>query len=60
VSVVCVCNVPKLRNGAAVRQLASLSFRREFGHRACQIWRSLIISYGDTWKGEFTRTNHEP
>ena len=36
------------------------SFRRDFGHRARPIWRRLIISYGDIWKGEFTKTNHEP
>ena len=43
----CVCSAPKLRNGAAVGQLASLSFRRNFGHHARPIWRRLIISYGD-------------
>ena len=39
---------------------ATASFRREFGHCARPIWCRLIISYGDIWKGEFTRTNHEP
>jgi len=39
---------------------ATASFRRDFGHRARPIWRSLIVSYGDIWKGEFTETNHEP
>jgi len=60
VSVVCVCSALKLRNGAAVRQVANLSFRRDFDHRARPIWRRLIISYGDIWKREFTKTNHEP
>ena len=32
---------------------------RDFGHHAHPIWRHLIISYGDIWKGEFTKTNHE-
>ena len=36
------------------------SFRKDFGHRARPIWRRLTISYGDIWKGEFTKTNHEP
>ena len=36
------------------------SFRRDFGHRAHPIWRRLVISYGDIWKGEFTETNHKP
>ena len=36
------------------------SFRRDFGHRVRPIWRHLIISYGDIWKGEFTKTNREP
>ena len=40
--------------------LAIASFRRDFGDRARPIWRRLIISYGDIWKGEFTKTNHEP
>jgi len=44
VSVVCVCSARKLRNGTVVRQLASLSFRRDFGHRARPIWRRLIVS----------------
>ena len=35
---------------------ATASFRRDFGHPA----RRLIISYGDIWKGEFTKTSHEP
>ena len=35
------------------------SFRRDFGHPARSIWRRLIISYGDFWKAEFTKTNHE-
>jgi len=39
---------------------ATASFRRDFSHRAHPIWRRLIISYGDIWKGEFTKTNHEP
>jgi hypothetical protein len=56
----CVCSVPELWNGAAVRQLASLSFRRDFNHRARPIWRHLIISYRDIWKGKFTKTNHKP
>ena len=38
---------------------ATASFRRDFGHRARPIWRRLIISYADIWKGEFTKTNHE-
>ena len=39
---------------------ATASFRRDFGHIARPIWRRLIISYGDIWKGEFTKltTNH--
>ena len=39
---------------------ATASFRRDFDHRARPIWRRLVISYGDIWKGEFTKTNHEP
>ena len=39
---------------------ATASFRRDFGHHAHPIWRRLIISYGDIWKGQFTKTNHEP
>ena len=39
---------------------ATVWFRSDFGHCACPIWRRLIISYGDIWKGEFTKTNHEP
>ena len=39
---------------------ATASFRRDFGHRARLIWRHLIISYGDIWKEEFTKTHHEP
>ena len=31
-----------------------------FGQRARPIWRRMIISYGDIWKGEITETNHEP
>ena len=27
---------------------------RDFGRRARPIWRCLIISYGDIWKGDFT------
>jgi len=37
---------------------ATASFRRDFVHRALPIWRP--ISYEDIWKGEFTKTNHEP
>jgi hypothetical protein len=40
--------------------LATASFGRDFGPRARPIWRRLIISYGDIWKGNFTNTNHEP
>ena len=29
-------------------------------HLARPIWRRLIISYGDIWKGESTKTNDEP
>ena len=39
---------------------ATASFRRDFGHPARPIWRRLIISYGDIWKGQFTKTHHEP
>ena len=39
---------------------ATASFRKDFGHHAHPIWHNLIISYGDIWKGEFTKTNHEP
>jgi len=39
---------------------ATASFRRDFGHIARPILRRLIISYGDIWKGQFTKTNHEP
>ena len=39
---------------------ATASFRKDFGHHAHPIWHHLIISYGDIWKGEFTKTNHEP
>ena len=35
-------------------------FEGTWGHRACPIWRRLIMSYGVIWKGEFTKTNHEP
>jgi len=39
---------------------ATASFRRDFGHIARPIWHRLIISYGDIWKGQFTKqtTNH--
>ena len=39
---------------------ATALFRRDFAHSARPIWRRLIISYGDIWKGEFTKTSHEP
>ena len=34
--------------------LVTVSFWRDFGHCARPIWRRLIISYGDIWKGEFS------
>jgi len=39
---------------------ATASFRRDFGHRARPIWRCLIISYRDIWKGNLPKqtTNH--
>jgi len=40
--------------------LATASFRKDFGHRVRPISHRLIISYGDIWKGEFTKqtANH--
>ena len=41
-------------------KVLAASFQRDFDPRASPIWRRLIISYGDIWKGEFTKTNHKP
>ena len=46
--------------GNSVIFLPTASFRRDFGHRARPSWHRLIISYGHIWKGECTKTNHEP
>jgi len=60
VSVVCVCSAPNCCDTEKRSVSVTASFRRDFGHRVRPISRRLSISYGDIWKGEFTKTNHEP
>ena len=55
----CVCSAPNCCDTEQRSASQPASFRRDFGHRARPIWRRLIISYGDIWNGEFTKTNHE-
>ena len=45
---------------ASMAEIQSFFGDRVISKGARPIWRRLIISYGVIWKGEFTKTNHEP